>query len=184
MLSYLTPDEAAQILKVELTGVLALINDGKLQAIRIGDEIRIPEGELERLHLTSPAVASSQADATKNRGDIDLVYGSRWCLTRQGTRFRVVGSVASGAAIWPGKMRYPIKLPKEFMDALLSHFRGEVPVGGKFDDPGKGSIGEFIQAKLGIKMNPAVYLVALLIDEGYAESSRRGYIKFQAKTRT
>lgn len=69
------------------------------------------------------------------------------------------------------------------MTALLDAFRGqEIPVGGKFDDTGVGSLGEFIQKKLKIKMNPAVYLAALLIDEGYAESSRRGYIRVKATT--
>jgi len=29
---------------------------------------------------------------------------------------------ATGAEIWPGKIRYPIKFPKSFMDALLAHF--------------------------------------------------------------
>jgi hypothetical protein len=93
-------------------------------------------------------------------------------------KFRVSGSVAGGAEIWPGRMQYPIKLPKLFMTELLAHFReGVVPVGGKFDDPARGSLGEFIQQKLGIKMNPAVYVSALLIDEGYAEPARRGYIR-------
>ena len=79
-------------------------------------------------------------------------------------------------------MQYPIKFPKQFMDSLLTHFRdGEIPVGGKFDDPSRGSLGEFIQQTLKIKMNPAVYLAALLIEEGYAEQPRRGYIRLRAK---
>ncbi|MCC6394804.1 MAG: hypothetical protein IT167_29700 [Bryobacterales bacterium] len=70
------------------------------------------------------------------------------------------------------------------MDALLARFQGqEAPVGGKFDDPSPGSLGEFIQKNLKIKMNPAVYLAALLIDEGFAESSRRGYIRFRPKVK-
>jgi len=52
--------------------------------------------------------------------------------------------------------------------------RGKFRWGGKFDDPGRGSLGEFIQQKLKTKMNPAVYLAALLIDEGYAAPARRG----------
>jgi len=81
-------------------------------------------------------------------------------------------------------MRYPIKFPKAFMDELLAHVQGEVPVGGKFDDPVRGSLGEFIQQKLGIKMNPAVHLAALLIEEGYAERGRRGYIRMLARSPT
>jgi hypothetical protein len=110
-----------------------------------------------------------------------LLDGSRWCLTRTGTKFRVLGSIINGAEIWPGKMRYPIKFPKSFMKALLSHFTpGDVAVGGSFDGPSPGSLGEFIQQKLNTKMNPAVYVAALLIDEGYADASaRRGYITFR-----
>ena len=56
-----------------------------------------------------------------------------------------------------------------------------VAVGGRFDAPGRGSLGEFIQQKLKTKMNPAVYIAALLIDEGYADPSRRGYIRLLSK---
>src|SRR5207245_8884091 len=103
--------------------------------------------------------------------------GQRWIDARTGrARLRALGSVGAGAEIWPGRMQYPIKFPKDFMDALLTRFRDEeVRVGGKFDDPGRGSLGEFIQKKLKIKMNPAVYLAALLIEEGYADPARRGY---------
>jgi hypothetical protein len=79
-------------------------------------------------------------------------------------------------------MRYPIKFPKSFMDAMLAHFPGgEVAVGGSFDGPTRGSLGEFIQQKLKTKMNPAVYVAALLIDEGYADTSRRGFIRLRGK---
>jgi hypothetical protein len=68
------------------------------------------------------------------------------------------------------------------MDALLTHFpEGEVAVGGSFDGPVRESLGEFIQQKLKTKMNPAVYVAALLIDEGYADASRRGYIRFRSR---
>ena len=68
------------------------------------------------------------------------------------------------------------------MDAMPAHFREkEVPVGGRFDDPVRGSLGEFIQQKLKMKMNPAVYLGALLIEEGCAEPARRGHIRFRSK---
>ena len=75
------------------------------------------------------------------------------------------------------------KFPKHFMDVMLERFcDAEVVVGDKFDDPGRGSLGEFIQQKLKTKMNPAVYLAALLIDEGYADSVQRGYIQFRPKS--
>jgi len=43
-------------------------------------------------------------------------------------------------------------------------------------------LGEFIQQKLKTKMNPAVYVAALLIEDGYAEPARRGYIQFPPKS--
>jgi len=40
---------------------------------------------------------------------------TRVVATRTGrATFRVSGSIAVGAEIWPGKMRYPIKFPKSF----------------------------------------------------------------------
>ncbi|MCE9508588.1 MAG: hypothetical protein K8R48_09810 [Alphaproteobacteria bacterium] len=79
-------------------------------------------------------------------------------------------------------MKSPVKFPKQFMDDLLEHFRnGEFPVGGKFDEPTQGSLGEFIQKKLNTRLNPAVYLAALLIDEGYAEATRPERIRLLPK---
>jgi hypothetical protein len=75
-------------------------------------------------------------------------------------------------------MQSPITLPKSFMDAMLSSFAGQrVAVGGSFDSPTRGSLGEFIQKHLQIKMNPAVYVAALLIEEGYAVPAERGYLQ-------
>jgi len=90
--------------------------------------------------------------------------------------------MAAGAEIWPGQMRYPIRFPKSFTEALLANFpEGQVAVGGSFSGPVCGSLGEFIQQKLPTKMNPAVYVAALLIEEGYADASGRGYIRFRSR---
>jgi hypothetical protein len=158
-----------------MTEILALVDQGSIRAMRIGSSVRIPETEPERLLVTC---AASHSQSTPE----SLPGGSRGCLTRTGTKFRVSGSIADGAEIWPGKMRYPIKFPRSFMKALLSRFSepGDVAVGGSFDGPSPGSLGEFIQQKLNTKMNPAVYIAALLINEGYADASaRRGYIEFR-----
>ena len=48
MQSYLTPEETAQQLKVEVKEIMSLIEEGKLRAISIGSNIRIPEPELEQ----------------------------------------------------------------------------------------------------------------------------------------
>jgi len=182
--NYLTPEETAQHLKVELADIIALVEQGKLPAARIGTSIRIPEAELEKLAVTCAAVPIAVDVPASTAAPEPIADNSRWCETLMGKKFRVSGSVAGGAEIWPGQMRYPIKFPKPFFDALLAHFRErEVAVGGSFDSPLRGSLGEFIQQKLKTKMNPAVYVRALLIDEGYAEATRRGYIRFHSKAR-
>ena len=186
MATYLTPEELAEQLKIDIDDVLSLIEQGKLRAIRIGHSIRIREAEVEALQVTCAAVpeAGDERSVLISSDKEILPAGSRWCLTRtRKAKFRVSGSIAGGADIWPGQMQYPIRFPKHFMDEMLGRFRGaEVPVGGKFDDPGHGSLGEFIQQKLKTKMNPAVYLAALLIDEGYADPVQRGYIRFRAQS--
>jgi excisionase family DNA binding protein len=182
MQNYLTPEEAAQHLRVEPSEILALVEQGKMRAILIGTTIRIPEAEFDRLSVTcsaSPLVEEIRSQPSEDAAPANW----RVCATRNGTPFRVAGSVATGADIWPGKKaNYPIRFPKWFMETMLSHFASEeVAVGGSFDAPSPGSIGEFIQQQLKIKMNPAVYVVGLLIEEGYAEASRRGYIRFRSK---
>jgi excisionase family DNA binding protein len=182
--NYLTPEETAQHLKVEPAEIVSLVEQGKLRAARIGNSIRIPESELENLAVTCAAVPTAIDVPASIETPEPLADNSRWCETLTGKKFRVSGSVATGAEIWPGQMRYPIKFPKPFMGALLAHFRErEVAVGGSFDGPLRGSLGEFIQQKLKTKMNPAVYVRALLMDEGYAEVTRRGYIRFHSKAR-
>jgi excisionase family DNA binding protein len=180
MQSYLTLEETAEQLKVEVTEIMLLIEQGKLRAIRIGNNIRIPETEVEKLLFTS-AAGPTRTDVPASPATETLPDNSRLIPTRTGrATFRVSGSIAAGADIWPGKMRYPIKFPKSFMGALLAHFsEGEVAVGGSFDGPLRDSLGEFIQQELKTKMNPAVYLAALLIEEGYADASHRGYIRFR-----
>jgi excisionase family DNA binding protein len=180
-MSYLTPEETAQQLKVEVTQIMRLIEQGKLRAIKIGNNIRIPEPEVEKLLVTS-AAGPTPTDDPDSPVIERLPDNCRVVLTRTGKSFRVSGSIAGGAEILPGKMRYPIKFPKSFMDALLARFpKGEVAVGGSFDGPPPGSLGEFIQQKLPTKMNPAVYVAALLVEEGYAVWSRRGYIGFRGR---
>jgi len=187
MATYLTPEELAADLKVDVDDIMSLIERGKLRAIRIGNSVRIHAADVEKLQVTCAAVPAA-TDATPvllhSEEKAVLSDGSRWCLTRTGrSRFRVLGSIATGADIWPGKMQYPIKFSKRFMDEMLTHFSNrEVRVGGKFDGPEARSLGEFIQQHLKTKMNPAVYLAALLIEEGYADPVQRGYIKFHSKS--
>jgi hypothetical protein len=165
---------------VDVDEVLALIEQGKLRAMRIGDKIRIPEPEIETLLLTSAAGPDHSSSSARDTSP----DSSRLVATRSGrAKFRVAGSISAGLDIWPGKMRYPIKFPKPFMADLLTQFSGRtIPVGGSFDGPPPGSLGEFIQQGLGTKMNPAVYLAAILIEEGYADAPKRGYIRIHLRT--
>jgi len=84
-----------------------------------------------------------------------------------------------------GTHRTSIRFPREFLSGLVGHFRGRtVRIGSKFDDPGEGSLGDYIQKNLPTKMNPAVYLGGLLIEEGYAEKPKRGYLRFFEQVQT
>ena len=184
MNKFVTPEELAEQLKVEVGEILSLIDQGKLRALRIGDHIRIQEEDVDRLQETCAAVP--RVDQSPPLGD-NRVFpdGSRWVFTRtRRAKFRVSGSISSadGVRIWPGKMRYPIHFPSQFLDRMLEQFSNrEVPVGGQFDDPGAGSLGDYIQRELPTKMNPAVYLAALLIEEGYAGDGGRGKICFRPR---
>jgi hypothetical protein len=115
----------------------------------------------------------------------DLSHSPRRCSTFGGqTTFEVAGTVAAGAAIWPGRARYPIRITGEFFARLLKHFASsEVAVGANFSDPASNSLGDFIRKNLPTRMNPAVYVAGLLIDEGYAEHVGRGRIRFFAERR-
>ena len=104
---YQTPEETAKLLKVEVTDIMSLIDQGKLRAIRIAHSIRIPETELERLPVTCAAGPTATENVPCSPATETLPNNSRWCYTRRGVRFRVSGSVAEGAEIWPGRMPYP-----------------------------------------------------------------------------
>ncbi|MCC6394803.1 MAG: helix-turn-helix domain-containing protein [Bryobacterales bacterium] len=105
MQSYLTPEEAAQHLKVSADEITTLITGGKLKSIRIGNYLRIPENEFESLLVTCAAVApvNNHERATTSDNALPLPAGSRWCSTRSGrAQFRVSGSVTRGAEVaWP-----------------------------------------------------------------------------------
>jgi excisionase family DNA binding protein len=166
-----TLDEIAELLKIAITVVEDLVNSGRLRAMRLGDQVRVWEKDLQ-LCLEQSAVP---ADAMVPE------EGVRLCHTFGGeTQFRVQGSVEKGARIWPGKKApYPLKCSKEFFEGLLKKHRGQTTrVGLSFSEPGEASLGAYIRRELNTKMNPTTYIAGLLVEEGYAERSERGYIRF------
>ena len=189
MHKYMTPEETAELVKIDVAAIMGLIETGKLRAIRLGNAVRIREADLEQFLETCAIGGSAAAVEGPEETDVPtlkhkepLPDGARWCLTRRGTPFRVRGTVAQGLEVWPGKMKYAVKFPAQFTEILLKHFAGKViSVGGSFDGPTAGSLGEFIKDKLKLTLHPAVYLAALLIDEGYAEPAGRGKILFIKK---
>lgn len=182
MENYLTPNDVADALKVAVNEVIELVEQGKLRAIRIGGEIRVPEKNLSELETTCPVVGTGNPVAGNAVSDAKASDGVRFCPTRTGTaQFRVRGDLDSGIEIWPGKMQSPIRFSRQFFVDLFARYGGhEIPVGGQFDAPGIGSLGAFVQNKIGTKMNPAVYLAALLIDLGRAHTTKRGYIQLSS----
>ena len=187
-MAYYTLEEVAEMLKVSLSMIENLVKTRQLGGIKVGHVIRIRDVDLDRFAVGNaiggerPRNGNGHESPTSvAAGDASLGESPRLCWSIGGRKqFRVRGSVAKGAEIWPGQMRYPIRFSKAFMSELLSHFRNqEVRIGGKFDDAGPGSLGQFIQKKLEIKMNPAVYLAGLLADEGFVERTKRGYIRFR-----
>jgi excisionase family DNA binding protein len=188
--TYYTPEEVATMLKVAPVEIMKFIEGGKLRVIRLGNSIRIRERDLERF-LDSCATGGDLSDLLFEPPDSVPVMnmrapadGTRLCLTRRGSQFRVRGSLEGDVEIWPGQMKYPVKFPADFNRAMLQFFGGKiVDVGGSFSGPTPGSLGEYIKQKLELTLLPAVYLAALLIDEGYAESAGRGKIRFVAEPR-
>src|SRR5258708_39683770 len=115
MQSYLTPEETAQQLKVEVTEIMLLIEQGKLRGIRIGNNIRIPEQEVEKLLITS-AAGPNPEDVSASLLTETPPDNSRSMRTRTGrATFRARGGVPTGADSRPGKMRRPLKPPQRVM---------------------------------------------------------------------
>lgn len=183
----LSPEEVAAILQVDPSEVLTLIEEGTLKAYRFGSIVRIDEDDLERC-LEANATRTERSEPppgalVRNHSQA----GVRLCKAFGGrATFRVSGHVDTGVQIWPGSMPSPISFPKERLDALLAYgrSRGEMRVGLNFSNPGAGSLGQWIKEKLPTKMNPACYVGGLLIEEGYAERPRPGWIRFLPARRT
>lgn len=166
-----TPDEVACLLKLEVREVNELIEEGHLKVVRLGKQVRVRESDLQ-------ACLDHSAPPTS---DFVLEAGIRLCGAFGGrATFRVHGSVEGGARIWPGtKASSPVKCSKEFFEAMLKKYRGQtIRVGLSFSDPGEGSLGAYVQRELKTKMNPTTYIAGLLVNEGYAERSEAGYIRF------
>ena len=164
-----TTDEVASLLKIETAVVQNLIDTGRLNVVRLGNQVRVRERDLNRC-----------LEENTSSNEIVEESGHRLCSTFAGrTEFRVKGSVEEGARIWCGKARYPTKCSKEFFEGLLREHRGRtLKVGLSFSDPGEGTLGAYVRQELNTFMNPTAYIAGLLVEEGYAERPERGYIRF------
>jgi excisionase family DNA binding protein len=194
MQTLMTLDDVAEAIKVDPEFLLALIRRGELRGYRLGDSLRIRETDLEKFLETCVHVASAddpgperhaQAAPLDPRGPTEPAREPSSSTTRMVPAFggrttvKVLGSVAEGASIWMGKARYPLKFSKDFFEALLSRFRGQtVKAGTSFSVLEPGSLGEWIKRNRGIQMNPTYAIAGLLINEGYAERPKPGYIRF------
>jgi hypothetical protein len=94
-------------------------------------------------------------------------------------RFTYVGSVKGGAEIQFEKSQAHVS--SAFLRALLDHFGGKtIPGGFSFDNPTPGGLGEWVcQHSPGLNpqaLTPrhASHIAAILVHEGYAQSSLRG----------
>ena len=179
----LSPEDVASILRVDPDDVLELIDEGTLRAYKIGKFVRIAEDDIDRC-LEACSTGEAQIVQLEPRPSVELAQrnsGERLCKTFAGRKtFRVSGHVETGAEIWAGDMRYPIRFSKEKFDALLKwgQSRREIRAGASFSGPEEGSLGQWIQKNLPTKLNPSCYVAGLLIDEGYAERARAGVIRF------
>jgi excisionase family DNA binding protein len=174
--AYLTVPQTAELLQVAVPDVLQLIDEGRLRAVRIGADWRVPETALDRL-----AEAPPPRPAASPLAQLPLGAGERWCPTFAGRKdFRVRGGVAEGAVIWPGPKAGPMALPKSFFTAMLREFAGQtLPIGMEFRRADTGTLGRWVQDNLPTRMNPTCYIAGLLVTEGYAEKPpERGYIRF------
>ncbi|NEM08730.1 helix-turn-helix domain-containing protein [Geodermatophilus normandii] len=82
----LTPEEAAQVLRIGRTTIYALMKAGELRAVHIGRSCRLPRAELERYvdHLRTPPLPppararGRQRRTTTDQGELfDLVHSPR-----------------------------------------------------------------------------------------------------------
>lgn len=180
-LELLTVEEVASIFRLEPAEVLSLIDAGTLRGFKFGNLLRVSKEDLYQcLDACATNGNNGSRHPTKPRQEHDGGR-ERLCRTFGGRKtFRVSGHVETGADIWPGEMRYPISFSKSKFNELLAHGRscGEMRLGASFGGPESGSLGEWIQANLPTKLNPASYVGGLLIEEGYAERARAGVIRF------
>lgn len=106
---------------------------------------------------------------------------ARICRTLdRGNSFLVAGSVRDGVKVWVGESRQLRTFDRELFSRLVKRFHGKtVEIGSSFSDPKRDSVGEWLVKECRVKGgNPAVYLTAILVDEGYAEKVKRGWVRF------
>lgn len=187
MQKFYKPEEVAGLLSLDSELVISLIQSGQLRGYLIGNQTRIGEEDLKQFleKCVVPTVFSSVSSAMRNGGMVTVRPSDadqrKECPTFGGqATFSYCGSAATGTIIWPGKkVSYKLRFDADQWAALLVEFRGkEVRAGLNFSHPESGSFGEWIKIRWNTKMGPAAYVGGILIQEGYAERPRPGWIRF------
>jgi excisionase family DNA binding protein len=158
----------------------AEIAKGRLSAHDLGGEIRVSEKHLDEYLakcLIGQVTRQTETPASAEQPWREVpTFAQRKAV-------RVSGNVETGARILMGEMRYPIVCDAMFFSDLLAAFadRGVVRAGTSFSGGEPGSVGAWIQERLGTKMNPTYAILGMLIAEGYAERPKRGCVRILPK---
>ncbi len=191
MQRFYTLHNLADLMSLQDERISSLVESGRLKAYRIDGEIRIGEEDVTQ-YLTGCVVQVAQRPTVNGTGTraVEIPSTAEPAVHRQDCRtfggqatFAYSGSVLTGTIIWPGqRTSYKLRFDAKQWAALLEAFMGkEVRAGLNFSSPEPGSFGEWIKIHWNTKMGPAAYVGGILINEGYAERPRPGWIKIFAE---
>ncbi|MHA1606956.1 MAG: IS607 family transposase [Candidatus Freyarchaeota archaeon] len=93
--------KAAEMLGVHKVTVIRWIKQGRIKAVRIGKEYRVPEDEIKRLlkgKATSTAVIYARVSSSDQRSDLErqVEYLKEYCSARGYNVVDILTDVASG----------------------------------------------------------------------------------------
>ena len=93
--------KVAEMLGVNRVTVIRWIKQGKIKAVRVGKEFRIPEDEVKRLlkgKITNTAVIYARVSSSDQKSDLErqVEYLKKYCLARGYNAVDILTDVASG----------------------------------------------------------------------------------------